>query len=112
MLTQISSCESAIIGDAEQVLSLCGADAGRQPVEKTTATARVSAPASPVVAELPRNSKQCQAARCTLQVVYHYPCTRGSRAHRAPGIPYAFRLERAERAGQTSRNTCGGIAGL
>jgi hypothetical protein len=28
--TQISLCESAIIGDAEQGLSLCGVDAGRQ----------------------------------------------------------------------------------
>ena len=41
---------------------------------------------------------------------YYYYCTRGYRAHRAPGIPCALRLERAERKGQTSRETCGEIA--
>jgi hypothetical protein len=69
MFTQISSCDSEIIGDAEQVLSLCGVrldlvasrmmlpveDAGLQAVEETTGSARVNAPASPIVSLAPRN---------------------------------------------------------
>jgi hypothetical protein len=39
-----------------------------------------------------------------------YRCTRGYRAHRAPGIPCALRYERAERTGQTSREMRGEIA--
>ena len=34
---------------------------------------------------------------------YHYRCTRGYRAHRAPGIPCALFSKRAERKGQNSR---------
>ena len=77
---RISSYDSAIIEDADQVLSLCGVclglvasrmtllveDVGLQPVEETTGSARVNAPASPVVADLPGNSKQCQPACCSL----------------------------------------------
>ena len=54
-------------------------------------------------------------SRCDLTnacAFYHYRCTRGYRAHRTPGIPCALCLQRAERTGQTSRETRGEIAKL
>ena len=53
--------------------------------------------------------------RCDLTtrvLTTHYHCTRGYRAHRAPGIPCALSMERAERAGQNSGETRRGIANL
>jgi len=41
-------------------------DAELQPVVETTGSVRVNAPESHKVAGLPRNSKQCQPARCSL----------------------------------------------
>jgi hypothetical protein len=51
--------------------------------------------------------------RCDLTnacALYHYLCTRGYRAHWAPGIPCALCLERAGSLRQNSRGICGEIA--
>src|ERR1700676_3987841 len=51
--------------------------------------------------------------RCDLTnacAFYHYHCTRGYRAHRAPGIPCALFFRGSRTKEQTSRKTCGEIA--
>ena len=48
--------------------------------------------AAPMGARVLINEMWYNACAC-----YHYLCTRGYRAHRAPGIPCALLLERAER---------------
>src|ERR1700686_4561846 len=51
--------------------------------------------------------------RCDLTnacAFYHYHCTRGYRAHRAPGIPCALFSERAGPKGKTRAKTRGEIA--
>src|ERR1700676_4083362 len=53
--------------------------------------------------------------RCDLTnacAFYHYHCTRGYRAHRAPGIPCALFFRGSRTKEQTSRKTCGEIAKL
>src|ERR1700730_1279978 len=52
-------------------------------------------------------------ARCEYSCAYLLPIAHTRlRVHRASGIPHALCLERAKRAGQTSRKTCGEIAKL
>ncbi len=51
---------------------------------------------------------RCDLTNACAHLTTH--CTRGYRAHRAPGIPCALFPKRAERAGQDSRDTCGEIA--
>src|ERR1700730_1237219 len=53
--------------------------------------------------------------RCDLTnacAFYHYHCTRGYRAHRAPGIPCALSCERAGNSGSNLAQTRGEIAKL
>src|ERR1700688_1225177 len=54
--------------------------------------------------------RRTTGATSLTRVRSHYHCTRGLRAHRAPGIPCALCFRGAKRSGQTRAKSCGEIA--